>query len=177
MINLSALLAPSGSLIANTGPQNWTLTFWATNSSIKGNHSTHLLATCIPCKIVQDNALFDCCLPTTASLIQLSLSKKQPKNNFQSWVCPTTVDIANSKGLPAAGEWEGDFSSINGHKIKFLSRIWAQGLVKIMKLKLTRDFEAEDKSVFCCWSLTVVIKIILGRDSEATYGQDFEVYV
>ena len=37
-----------------------------------------------------------------------------------------------------------------GHKIKFLSRLSAQGLIKILKLKLRRDFEAEVKSVFCC---------------------------
>ena len=37
----------------------------------------------------------------------------------------------------------------------------AQGLVKIMKLKLRRDFEAEVKSVFCCWSLVEVIKLFL----------------
>ena len=30
-----------------------------------------------------------------------------------------------------------------GHKIKFLSRLWAQGLVKILKLKLRQDLEAE----------------------------------
>ena len=30
-----------------------------------------------------------------------------------------------------------------GYEIKFLSRLWAQGLVKILKLKFRRDFEAE----------------------------------
>ena len=34
-------------------------------------------------------------------------------------------------------------SSKFGHKIKFLSRLWAQDLVKILKLKLRRDLEAE----------------------------------
>ena len=34
-----------------------------------------------------------------------------------------------------------------GHKAKLLFR---QGLVKILKLKLRRDFEAEVWSVFCC---------------------------
>ena len=35
-----------------------------------------------------------------------------------------------------------------GHKAKILFR--AQGLVKILKLKFRRDFEAEVWSVFCC---------------------------
>ena len=37
-----------------------------------------------------------------------------------------------------------------GHKVKYLFRLWAQGLVKILKLKFNRDFEAEVWSVFCC---------------------------
>ena len=36
-----------------------------------------------------------------------------------------------------------------GHKAK-LFRLWAQGSVKILKLKFRRDFEAEVWSVFCC---------------------------
>ena len=42
---------------------------------------------------------------------------------------------------------------------------------------LAKDFEAEVKSIFCCWSLIEIMKIILGRDSQATFGQDFEVKV
>ena len=60
-----------------------------------------------------------------------------------------------------------------GHKIEFLSRLWEQSLIKILTLKHGREFEAEFWSVFCCWSLVEVMKIILGRDSEATFGQDF----
>ena len=37
-----------------------------------------------------------------------------------------------------------------GHKANFLFRLWAQGLVKILKLKFKRDFEAEVCSVFRC---------------------------
>ena len=37
-----------------------------------------------------------------------------------------------------------------GHKAKLLFRLCAQGLVKILKLKFRRDFEAEVWSVFCC---------------------------
>ena len=60
---------------------------------------------------------------------------------------------------------------------KFLSRLWAPVLVKIMKLKLRRVFEAEVKSVFCCWSLLEVMKIILGRHSEAMFGQDLDIWL
>ena len=39
---------------------------------------------------------------------------------------------------------------------------------------LAKDFEAEVKSIFCCWPLVAIMKIIFGRDSEAMFGQDFE---
>ena len=39
---------------------------------------------------------------------------------------------------------------------------------------LAKDFEAEVKSIFCCWPLVAIMTIILGRDSEAMFGQDFE---
>ena len=38
-----------------------------------------------------------------------------------------------------------------------------------------RDFEAEVRSVFCCKSLVEVMHLNLGRDSEARFGQGFEV--
>ena len=34
---------------------------------------------------------------------------------------------------------------------------------------LAKDFEAEVKSIFCCWPLAIM-KIILGRDSEAMFS-------
>ena len=37
-----------------------------------------------------------------------------------------------------------------GHKAKLLFRLSAQGLVRTLKLKFRRDFEAEVWSVFCC---------------------------
>ena len=46
-------------------------------------------------------------------------------------------------------------------------------LVKILKLKFRRDFEAEVWSVFCCWCLVDVTKLNLGQYSEARFGQDF----
>ena len=46
-------------------------------------------------------------------------------------------------------------------------------LVKIMKLKFRREFEAEVWFVFCCWCLVEVTKLNLGQYSEARLGQDF----
>ena len=37
-----------------------------------------------------------------------------------------------------------------GHKAKLFIRLSAQGLVRSLKLKFRRDFEAEVWSVFCC---------------------------
>ena len=54
-----------------------------------------------------------------------------------------------------------------------LFRLWAQGLIMILKLRFRRDFEAEVWSVFCRWGFVEVMKLNLGRDSEARFGQDF----
>ena len=37
-----------------------------------------------------------------------------------------------------------------GHKAKLLFRLSAKGLVRSLKLKFSRNFEAEVWSVFCC---------------------------
>ena len=69
--------------------------------------------------------------------------------------------------------WELTF----GPKAKLLFRLWAQGLVKILKLKFTQVFEAGVCSALCRWCFVEVMKLNLGRDFEARLGQDFEVYV
>ena len=61
-----------------------------------------------------------------------------------------------------------------GHKAKLLFRLSAQGLVRSLKLKFRRDFEAEVWSVFCCWCLVEVTKLNLCEDYEASFGQDFK---
>ena len=66
--------------------------------------------------------------------------------------------------------WELTF----GHKTKLLFRHWAQGLVKILKLKFRQDFEAGVCSTFCCLCFVEVMKLNLDWDSEAKFGQDFE---
>ena len=66
--------------------------------------------------------------------------------------------------------WELTF----GPKAKLLFRLWAQGLVKILKLKFRQDFEAGVCSSFRRWCFVEVMKLNLGRNSEARFGQDFE---
>ena len=63
---------------------------------------------------------------------------------------------------------------LNSLKLRLLFRLWAHGLVKILKLKFRRDFEAEVWSVICFWCLAEVMKLNLGRDSETMFGQCFQ---
>ena len=64
--------------------------------------------------------------------------------------------------------------NFHGHKAKLLFRLWAQGLIKILKLMLGWDLEAEVWSVFCCCCLVEDTKLNLGQDSEARFDQDFK---
>ena len=57
-----------------------------------------------------------------------------------------TVADENRVGSNLLQIWKLRF----GHKARLLIRISAQGLVRSLKLKFRRDFEAEVQSVFCC---------------------------
>ena len=54
--------------------------------------------------------------------------------------------------------------------------------VQTLSKKIGQDFEVEVQarfearvwSVFCCWCFVDVMKLNLGGDSEARFGQDFE---
>ena len=81
------------------------------------------------------------------------------------------VDAEDHVGNSLLQIWELTF----GPKAKLLFRLWAQGLVKILKLKFRQDFEAGVCSAFCRWCFVEVMKLNLGRDSEARFGQDFEL--
>ena len=61
-----------------------------------------------------------------------------------------------------------------GKNAKLLFRLWAQGLVKILKLKFRQDFETRACSAFFRWCFVEVMKLNLGRYSEARLGQVFE---
>ena len=54
-------------------------------------------------------------------------------------------------------------------------RYWSQGLIKIVNMKFKLDFEAGVWFIFCIWCFVEVMKLNLGRDSEARFGQYFEV--
>ena len=44
----------------------------------------------------------------------------------------------------------------------------------MLKLKFRQDLKLE-LGQFFCWCCVEVIKLNLGRDSEASFGQDFEI--
>ena len=46
-------------------------------------------------------------------------------------------------------------------------------MVKILKLKLRQDLRLEFGQFLFCWCFVEVMKLNLGRDSEARFGQDF----
>ena len=80
------------------------------------------------------------------------------------------VDSEDHVGNSLLQIWELTF----GPKSKLLFRLWAQGLVMILKSKFRQDFVAGVCSAFCRWCFVEVMKLNLGRYSEARLGQDFE---
>ena len=106
----------------------------------------------------------------TQNLLKLILACEDAYSKLSKVVTIADVDSVKCVEEGFVQIWKLKFD----HKIKFLYRLWAQGL---LKLKLSWDFEAEVQLVFCSWSLVEVMKIILGRESEARFGQDFEVKV
>ena len=63
-----------------------------------------------------------------------------------------------------------------GHKGNFCSdfELKVPGSVNISKLKFRRDFKAEVWSVFFCCCLVEVMRLNLGRDSEARCSPDLK---
>ena len=111
--------------------------------------------------------LTDSCL---ANLIDVTLACKNANSKLVEVVTVADVDAEDNVGNSLLQIWELTF----GSKAKLLFRLWAQGLVKILKLRFRQDFEAGFCSAFCCWCFVEVMKLYLGRDSEARFGQDFE---
>ena len=114
------------------------------------------------------------CLSVTNSLTDWLLFSKLNWCDPGVWrwevVFVADADTEDNVGNSLLQTWELMF----GPKAKLWFRIWAQGLVKILKLKLRQDFETGVCSEFCCWCFVEVMKLYLGRDSEARFGQDFE---
>ena len=95
-------------------------------------------------------------------------------NGFEVEVQARFWSWSFSSSLPLMLQiWELMF----GPKAKLLFRLWTQGLVKISKLKFRQDYEAWVCSAFCRWCFVEVMKLNLGRDFEARFGQDFEFLV
>ena len=76
----------------------------------------------------------------------MTLACEDGKSKLVEVVTVVDVDDEDCIGNSLLQIWELRF----GHKAKLLFRLSAQGLVRSLKLKFRRDFEAEVWSVFCC---------------------------
>ena len=108
------------------------------------------------------NWLTNSCL---VNLIDVTLACEDAFSKLVEVVTVDDVDAEKRVGNSLVQIWTLKF----GHKTKFLFRLWAQGLVKILKLRFRRDFEAEVWSFFAAdaWlARAEVMKFSLGRDSD-----------
>ena len=80
--------------------------------------------------------LTDSCL---VDFIDVTLTCEDANSKLVEVVTVADVDAEKCVDDSLVQIWKLKF----GHQIKFLSRLWAQGFVKILKLKLRRDLEAE----------------------------------
>ena len=76
----------------------------------------------------------------------MTLACEDANSKLVEVVTVADVDAEKSVHDSLVQIWKLNF----GHKVKYLFRLWAQGLVKLLKLKFRQDFEAEIWSVFCC---------------------------
>ena len=79
------------------------------------------------------------------NLIDVTLACEDANSKLVDVVTVADVDDEDHVGNSLLQLWKLRF----GHKAKLLIRLWAKGLIKILKLKFRRDFEAEVWSVFC----------------------------
>ena len=107
------------------------------------------------------------------NLIDVTLAFEDANSKLVEVVTVADVDDEDRVGNSLLQIWKLRF----GHKVKLLFKLWAQGLVKILRLKFRQDFDAEVWSVFCCWCLVEVMQLNLGQDSKPWFGQDIEVQV
>ena len=87
----------------------------------------------------------------------MTLACEDANTKLVEVVTVADVDDENGVGNSLLQIWKLRF----GHKSKLLFRLSAQGLVRSLKLKLRRDFEAEVWSEFCCLCLVWVTKLNL----------------
>ena len=76
----------------------------------------------------------------------MTLAFEDAYSKLVAVVTVSDVDDENRFGNSLLWIWKLRF----GHKPKLLFRLSAHGLVRSLKLKFGRDFEAEVWSVFCC---------------------------
>ena len=79
------------------------------------------------------------------NLIDVTLACEDANSKLVEVVTVADVDSEDHVGNSLLQIWELTF----GPKAKLLFRLWAQGLVKILKLKFRQDFEAGVCSGFC----------------------------
>ena len=96
------------------------------------------------------NSLTPSCL---VNLIDVTLACEDVNSMLVEVVKVADVDAKKRVDDSLVQTWKMKFS----HKINFLSRLWAQGLVKI---------EVEVQAQFWSWSLVNILLLILGWDYE-----------
>ena len=89
------------------------------------------------------NSLTNSCL---VNLIDITLACEDAYSKLVEVVNVADISDEECVGNSLLQIWKLRF----GHKAKLLFRLSAQGLVRSLKLKFRRDFEAEVWSVFCC---------------------------
>ena len=82
------------------------------------------------------NSLTNCCL---VDLIDVTLACEDANSKLVEVVTVADVDAEDHVGNSLLQIWELTF----GPKAKLLLRLWAQGLVKILKLKFVQHFAAD----------------------------------
>ena len=88
------------------------------------------------------------------NLIDVTLACEDSNSKLVEVVTVADVDKEDHVGNSLLQIWKLMF----GPKAKLLFRLWAQGLVKILKLKLRQDFEARVCSAFWRWCFVEVMK-------------------
>ena len=102
-------------------------------------------------------------------LIDVTLACEDANSKLVKVVTVADVNAEDHVGNSLLHIWELTF----GPKANFVQTLSIR-LVKILKLKFRQDYEAGVCSAFCRWWFVEVMKLNLGRDSEARFGQDFE---
>ena len=104
------------------------------------------------------------------NLIDVTLACEDDNSKLVQVVTVIEVDYEKRVDNSLVQIWKVKF----GFKVKFLFRLWRQVFKVWSRFRswYSGKFEAEVWSLFCYWCLVVAMRFILGRDSEARFGQD-----